>query len=133
MFAQWSCSSCSGPGAGSTGGDSDGDISGDDDSGGSSGDASGDEGSGSDSKKSAKTRASRSPHIYLVQAKEEEDHEIIGANMDAQREIAKKTKEAQPISDTRYLTRNDVIEAVRAIKAEEEIDSVIMQKMEKED
>ncbi|CBN74320.1 hypothetical protein Esi_0019_0124 [Ectocarpus siliculosus] len=53
--------------------------------------------------------------------------------MDAQREIAKKKKKDRPIPDTRYLTRNDVIEAVRAIKAEKEIDSVIMQKMEKED
>ncbi|CAM9924852.1 unnamed protein product [Hapterophycus canaliculatus] len=129
----WLCPSCSGPEAGSTGGDSDGDISGDDDSGGSGGDASGDEGSGNDNTKSAKTRASRSPHIDLVEAKREEDREIIGANMDTQRELAKKKKEDRPIPDTRYLTRNDVIEAARAIKAKEEIDSVIMQKMEKED
>lgn len=133
LFAQWLCSSCSGPEAGSTGGDSDEDISGDDDSGGSGGDASGDEGSGSDNTKPAKTRASRSPHIDLVEAKRGEDREIIGANRDGQREIAKKKKEDRPIPDTRYLTRNDVIEAARAIKAKEEIDSVIMQKMEKED
>ncbi|CAM9903069.1 unnamed protein product [Ectocarpus sp. 13 AM-2016] len=55
----------------------DGDISGDDDSGGREGDASGDEGSDSDSTKSAKTRASRSPHIDLVEAKREEDRDII--------------------------------------------------------
>ncbi|CAN0465736.1 unnamed protein product [Ectocarpus sp. 12 AP-2014] len=53
--------------------------------------------------------------------------------MDAQREIAKKKEKDQPIPDTRYLTRNDVIEAARAIEAGEEIDGVIMQKMEKED
>eukprot|EP00903_Cladosiphon_okamuranus_P015090 g13958.t1 len=130
---EWLCSKCFVPGEDSGGGDgdedSDGDISGDDDSGG-SGDASGD---GSDNKESAKTRASRSPHIDLVEASEEENRTVIKANIDAQGDLAKKKKEARPTVDNRYLTRADVIEAVRAIKAGNAIDDVIMRKMEKED
>lgn len=145
-FTQWLCSSCFGPGENSGGGVSGGDVSGYGERGGdvsgdrsvsgdgdSGGDESGDEGSGSEISKSAKTRASRSPHIDLIEAKEDEDREIMQANMDAQRELAKKKKEDQPIADTRYLTRNDVAEAVRQIKANIEIDSDIMRKMEKED
>lgn len=109
------CSKCFVPGEDS-GGD-DGDGSGDE-HGGSGGDDSGDEASGNGSSKSAKSRASRSPYIDLVEAKEEEGREVIKANKDAQRELAKKKKEDQPISDTRYLTGNDVTEAVRQMKAE---------------
>ncbi|CAM9448929.1 unnamed protein product [Ectocarpus sp. 12 AP-2014] len=113
-----------------SGGD-DGDGSGNEHSS-SGGDDSGDEASDSGSSKSAKSRASRSPYIDPVEAKEEEDSEVIKANTDAQRELAKKKKEDQPISDTRYLTRNDVTEAVRQMKAEIEIDGAIIRKMEKE-
>lgn len=82
---QWLCPSWVPAGAdfGDGGGDEDGGTDGGSD-GGSDGEGIG---------KTVRTRASRSPHIDLVNAMTEEDRQTAQANLDAQRELAKKKKE----------------------------------------